>query len=760
MPPTKIRGSTQIKDNTIQKHNIDVITASEALITSVESGPGIYLESTGTDEGTGDVIISTSGYTTGFLNRTSSAITISGTLVTIAPSGGSSFDIFSYGEEFNKTGGSSCQTTITSASGLHYVYFNASGVLQNDVNKWDIEGAGIPVCTVFWNGTAGSVCDERHGAKRNQAWHAWAHDTIGCRYESGLGQTYPDTSNSKIHLLGGYIHDEDIEYAISEQKRCRLWYEIAGGVWKWVNATDDGSGTYDRPYIWNSISSKLQYPKSDSSYALTDLTAAQYLVVWVYATTDIDRPIYILTSSKTAPYSNVASARSATPPSTAGLLTPEMKIIYKWIFRGDGVYQEGVDYRSSSSLPAGGSPSVSAAGVSFAPAGTIAATNVQTALEELDTEKLAASYYSNVESGTSFPGSPATGDLFYHTTLNILYEYVGGWLPITILANCTIYVDSTKSDTNDGASAANAKATVLGAIDAIPKSLNGFTVTINITAADYNESNTFNFDNGVVIVQGTLGAGTDYTATGGTAGTTGTSPTRGTVTKAAPNWPACRGKLIKAPTGAGDTDEYRIVSGLVTTTLTICGSFSNQTHNGDVVTLYDFGDCTCFQQTTTFSGTAVYQVYNIWFTGTGNTVCMSLSKLAGAAYFYNCCFYNAASTTYIILIANSSGPNQFQSCYIHGGSYGIYIFPYGYALVRGGCLIEDASADGIRANAHSVIYISSSSAYGIPGEIQGNGGWGVYVYNLSMSYYATYAYFDGNASGEHTAIAASFGVEA
>lgn len=71
-----------------------------------------------------------------------------------------------------------------------------------------------------------------------------------------------------------------------------------------------------------------------------------------------------------------------------------------------------------------------ASAISFSPAGTIAATDVQAAIEEVATEAGAA---GGVASGTSFPGSPANNDLFYRTDRDLLYFYDGTrWLTVTL----------------------------------------------------------------------------------------------------------------------------------------------------------------------------------------------------------------------------------------------------------------------------------------------------------------------------------------
>jgi hypothetical protein len=292
---------------------------------------------------------------TGFVSRADNTITLSTRTVTVAPTA-TNFAYYLHHVKFTKTGGATCQTTIADTAGIHYIYFDAAGQLQNSMTPWNIVDGTIFVAIVFWNGSAGALYDERHSAGRDVHMHKWAHDTIGTRYQSGLSRTYPDPSNSKLQIESGSIHDEDIDFVIAQQKLCRNFYQTDAAVWTFADGTDNGG--FDRPYIWNATTSRIQYPKSDSSYALTDAAANRYIVVWAFATLDTVRPIMIITEAKTAPYTSVAAARAAVPPSTVGLLTPEMKIIYRWIFAGDGTFQEEVDYRSSSSLPAGGTPTV------------------------------------------------------------------------------------------------------------------------------------------------------------------------------------------------------------------------------------------------------------------------------------------------------------------------------------------------------------------------------------------------------------------
>ena len=154
-------------------------------------------------------------------------------------------------------------------------------------------------------------------------------------------------------------------------------YKVSASVYTYVDTS--------LPYAGASADPK--YLDTDT-YTLTSAGDSTYLNMWVYAVPDISRPIYIIPTHASTTYNTISTARSETPPNLGGLnLSPEMKLIYRFTYRGDGQFQEFADYRNSSALPAGGTASTTAAAVSFTPSGDIVATTVQTAIEELDSEK-------------------------------------------------------------------------------------------------------------------------------------------------------------------------------------------------------------------------------------------------------------------------------------------------------------------------------------------------------------------------------------
>lgn len=326
----------------------------------------------------------------GFEGRTGSSLSIADAILFLAVPTAQS--VWLNGTEYALTEGLSLDLGETPADGAHYIVAQDDGAgaleLAELPGAWSItETSYTPVAYVYWQGGGGAVMDERHGHSRNLEQHAYLHHTVGARIQNdgSFAQTRPTTANDgHIELVAGSLWDEDIENEITtaQGKLVRNWYETASGVWTWGNGADNTG--YDRPYIWNSGTSLLRYPSTASAYALTDCASNRFIAVWVYASNDVDRPIYVVTPALAATYTTVANARAALAPVLP--FAPELKLLYRWIYRGDGEYQEAADYRTASSLPSGGVSAPVAASVTFSPAGRIAATNVQAAIEELDSD--------------------------------------------------------------------------------------------------------------------------------------------------------------------------------------------------------------------------------------------------------------------------------------------------------------------------------------------------------------------------------------
>jgi hypothetical protein len=308
-----------------------------------------------------------SAHGSGFYLRSQSTITRATRTVTVAAVSGT-FDVYIAGKKFSL---SSLSTTFpTTANRLNYIYIDTDGTLKNSTSAWSITGDAAPACTAYWNGSTARLGDERHGSSRNKDWHAWAHDTIGTRYESGLVCSFTSSTST---LGSGTLHDEDIEITIASKTACVIWYR--SGL---TAMTFDDSESATAAKI---VSGALKY---DNAGSLADVAIASYVTNWLYGSNDKDNGFYLVVGQAT--HGTLVNARAATLPTFPNIPGPEMKILYQVIWRnvsGTPTYVESNDYRSASTLPAGGTPSITAGSVSFLPAGALTSTNVQAAIEEL-----------------------------------------------------------------------------------------------------------------------------------------------------------------------------------------------------------------------------------------------------------------------------------------------------------------------------------------------------------------------------------------
>lgn len=269
---------------------------------------------------------------------------------------------------------------ITNTAGLWFFYFNTAGTLTAS-KSFPSMYTSVIVAMLFWNGTAGILYDERHGYQRNIDWHINAHTTIGSRYGAGIDFSFAGTAGTTTFATtSGNIWDEDINFTVDAQTTAFIFYRTGASTYTF----DSTPST--KPYKWNSGTSKVQYVNS-GTYALTDCAANRYVNVWIYGSNSLTNPIMCVADFISTSYSQVSDARAASPPSLSAMgLSPELKLLYRIVVSGDGTIQTlttADDFRNSSSLPAGGSASTTAAAVAFTPSAAKPQTNVQAAIDAI-----------------------------------------------------------------------------------------------------------------------------------------------------------------------------------------------------------------------------------------------------------------------------------------------------------------------------------------------------------------------------------------
>ena len=262
-----------------------------------------------------------------------------------------------------------------------FVYFDsASGVLTSSTTPWSLT-EHVPVATVFYNGSVAAVVIELHGYRRDLDWHKWAHNSVGTRYQSGLALSGIGGSGTGVTwtFASGTILDEDITHNLTQQTQ-------AGGARKWrptsaTTVTFDDTGGY--PFFWSGTNA--QYV--NAGYTLANFASNQYINVFCYAIGDTSRSIYFFTPAIAAVYTSVANARAVAPPDLSAYgMNPEMKLLYRMVISGGTspaiqALTAADDYRTSSTVPSGGTSTPSAASVTYTPTAPDTATNVQSALD-------------------------------------------------------------------------------------------------------------------------------------------------------------------------------------------------------------------------------------------------------------------------------------------------------------------------------------------------------------------------------------------
>lgn len=278
---------------------------------------------------------------TGFVDRTATLSWNDGDF-TLTITG--SHDIYIYGVKTTK---STDSIQIADTTGLHWIYYDASGTLvENTVHPgWD-----LPImATVYWNTTGnagdynkGLAGEERHSIVMDWATHEYLHETVGSRFESGLTGTFDNTT---ITIETGKWHDEDIEHEPSQQTTCNVLYKNGDANWEW----DAGVSVY---YKLNGTA--LRYNNGNN---LADCTPNRYMAMWIFATNDISVPIVALMGQRQDTTLANARANNTYESLSFGTLPfKEMKLLYRVILRSTGsppTYTETQDYRAISNLPAG-----------------------------------------------------------------------------------------------------------------------------------------------------------------------------------------------------------------------------------------------------------------------------------------------------------------------------------------------------------------------------------------------------------------------
>lgn len=262
--------------------------------------------------------------------------------------------------------------------------------------SWSItDTSATPVAIIGWDGVNYRVNDELHLASRNLIQHQKEHDTDGARYVNGFTTTFGAAAANTFSAASGRIRDEERYHDISAKTQAQIAYRNAAGT----------AMIYDAPSTrYTKLAGALPCYDNASGTPIA-LGNNNYGVMWMYATNaKLPTNGEIVFVMGQAVSSTIANAQTQAQPTLVGMAVAEWKLLYRVIIRQAGsalVFIQADDLRLTTTGLAvsggAGAGSTSAAGISFSATGSIASTNVQAAIEELDSEKKPMTYYGEFQ---------------------------------------------------------------------------------------------------------------------------------------------------------------------------------------------------------------------------------------------------------------------------------------------------------------------------------------------------------------------------
>lgn len=234
-------------------------------------------------------------------------------------------------------------------SGLYWFWITVpGGIPQLNASTTQPEFYECWTATVYWNTTTskGILGEERHWFGRDRWWHEYTHETIGARWFEGFGLTKPTTAfDANIDIAAGEFYDEDIEHLVGNETACTVLWHDGSAEWQWATAQAT-------PY--KVTGTDLQY---NNGTTLATATANRYVNYWCFATPDLTDPIWIVIG--TAQFTTLAGALEEAFPALGDLPSEEMKVIYRFTYRSDGVpsFIDSADYRGATVIPSTGGTS-------------------------------------------------------------------------------------------------------------------------------------------------------------------------------------------------------------------------------------------------------------------------------------------------------------------------------------------------------------------------------------------------------------------
>lgn len=288
----------------------------------------------------------------GFDNQTDSTIAfVDGTRTFSITPTGASFSFNSGNLRFTKVAVDS--VVATNVEGLHYFYYDNSGVLIHTTTFTEAIITDYAfVALVYWDATnekAIAIADERHGNIMDSATHLYHHSTQGTSYASGLTPgdldvdgSGNDASAAQLSVTSGVIWDEDLKFTIPVAPvttAIPIFYKDgASGAWRRI----EGDG-----YIGTTagLGGRAVYNNPDAGgagvWGLTEITNKDFYLMHLFATDDIDDGFFWFMGQEEYGSKGVAREGALTEllsMNVDGMPTVEYKSVASFIMQTDTNY--------------------------------------------------------------------------------------------------------------------------------------------------------------------------------------------------------------------------------------------------------------------------------------------------------------------------------------------------------------------------------------------------------------------------------------
>ena len=288
-----------------------------------------------------------SGEPIGHADKTQSSISFSNATrtFTIAPTG-ADFVVWCKGVKY--TFASAQTVVIPNTTGLHYIYFDASGVLSTQMSYFTWE-EHAPTAYIYWNATTSTAIyfgDERHGVTLDWQTHEYLHRTRGAAIASGFGASNYTTTgtgatdaDAQIDIGGGTFFDEDMQIDVvsTNSPAANTWQQDLSGPARIPVLYLSGSAwVIDAPtdFPFKVVSGVPQYNLySGGTWSTANVANNEYHVSWILATNNLNYPVVSIISQAATNQVSQAEAMTFEGLSLSGFPSVEFRPLYKVIYQ-------------------------------------------------------------------------------------------------------------------------------------------------------------------------------------------------------------------------------------------------------------------------------------------------------------------------------------------------------------------------------------------------------------------------------------------